>query len=274
MTHCYSLGPELHHLLNEQGETLTAACQHEFEHLLASRLRQNQHRVRHLFALVAELIDLRFPLLALQLLARPPHESGNADEFEFIFWRGVACLATGDISAAKKNFSRAHRLCPDEIAVHSQLAAILHREGHRRAAQRWLRAGLQIDCNAVQLWLALHQLCSAETLLALAEELSAWRGGSLYAQLTGDVAAALALYRRIFASGERSGEFLIEFSGALGHRDCCTELAAMAWQVLEQGTLPWQVYEHFAQGFTQLDNEPQAQRCAVLAQNARAHSTR
>ena len=275
MTRRYSLGPELRHLLDEQEETLTATCQHEFERLLASRLKQNQHRVRHLLALVAELIDVRLPLLALQLLARPARGNrGNDDEFEVIFWRGVACLATGDVWAAKKNFSRAHRLCPDEIAVHSQLAAILQREGNRRAAQRWLRAGLQVERNAVQLWLALHQLCSAETLLALAEELSAWRGGSLYAQLTGDVAAALALYRRIFAGGERGGEFLIEFSGALGHRDCCHELSALAWQVLEQGALPWQVYEHFAQGFTQLGNAPQARRCAVLAQNARAQLPR
>lgn len=274
MTRRYSLGPELRYLLDEQGETLTAACQHEFEHLLASRLRQNQPKPQHFFALIAELIDLRLPLLALQLLARPPQGNSTDAEFEVIFWRGVAYLATGDVLTAKKNFSHAHRLCPDEIAVHSHLAALLHREGNRRAAQRWLRAGLQVERNAVQLWLALHQLCEAETLLALAEELSAWRGGSLYAQLTGDVAAALALYRRVFASGERGGEFLIEFSGALGHRDCCHELSALAWQVLEQGTLPWQVYEHFAQGFTELGNEPQARRCAVLAQNARAQLPR
>ena len=157
--------------------------------------------------------------------------------------------------------------------MHSNLAIILRTEGNQRAAQQWLRSGLQVDANAVQLWLALLPLCAAKALLALAEELLAWRGGSLYAQMTGDVAAALALYRRIFASGERSGEFLIEFSGALGHQDCHTELSTLAWQVLGQGTLPWQVYEHFAQGFTQLNNSQQAQRCAVLAQNARAHDS-
>ena len=269
----YPLGPELCHLLDCENDTLTAAYQHEFERTLTACLGQDQNKPRHLAALVAELVSLRLPLLALKLLAARAGGQG-AEDFELIFWRGVACMAAGDLLAAKKNLSHAHRLCPDEIAVYSNLATILRMEGNYRAAQHWLRAGLRVECNAVQLWMALHQLCSAKELLALAEELLAWRGGSLYAQLTGDVTAALALYRRVFSSGELGGEFLIEFSGALGHQDCHTELGTLAWQALGQGTLPWQVYEHFAQGFTQLDNQQQAQRCSVLAQNARAHSVR
>ena len=268
----YPLGPELCHLLDCESETLSVSCQHEFERTLAACLDQNMHQPRHLFALVAELIALHLPLLALKLLTTQAKE--RDDDFALFFWCGVADMAAGDLVAAKKNFSHAHRLCPDEIAVHSNLAAILCTEGNQRAAQQWLREGLRVERNAVQLWLALQQLCSAKALLALADELHAWRGGSLYAQLTGDVDTVLALYRRVLASGERGGEFLIAFSGALGHQDCHRELGALAWQVLGQGTLPWQVYEHFAQGFTQLNNQPQAQRCAVLAQNARAHSTR
>ncbi len=268
----YPLGPELCHLLGSESGKLSLSCQHEFEHILTACLGQNKHEPRHLLALVAELVDLRLPLLALKLLAMQTQERG--DDFEYVFWRGVSYMAAGDMLAAKKNFSHAHRLCPDEIAVHSNLAAILRTEGNQHAAQQWLRAGLQVARDAVQLWLALQQLCDAKALLALAEELQAWRGGSLYAQLTGDVATALALYRRVFASGERQGEFLIEFSGALGHQGCHTELGALAWQVLGQGVLPWQVYEHFALGFTQTDNQQQAQRCAALAQHARAQSTK
>ena len=182
-------------------------------------------------------------------------------------------MAAGDLSTAKASFNHAHYLCADEISVHNNLALILHTEGNYSAARHWLRAGLQLERDAVQLWATAHQLYQAHELLALAEELSAWRGGSLYAQLTDDVSKTLALYRRIFASGERGGEFLIEFSGALGHQDCYAELATLAWQLLGQGTLPWQVYEHFAQGFTQLGNDQQARRCTVLADNARSHST-
>ena len=265
---CYRLGPELCHLLANESDSLTVSCQHEFEHTIAVCLQQRVPR--HGYDLVAELLALRLPLLAQKLLAI--QAQGHADDFELCFWRAVASMAAGDLLAAKQDLCHAHRLCPDEIAVHSNLAAILRTEDNHRAAQQWLQAGLRSERNAVQLWLALSSLCVAKELLAWAEELLAWRGGSLYAQLTGDVAAALALYRRVFASGERGGEFLIEFSGALGQQDCHAELGTLAWQVLGQGTLPWQVYEHFAQGFVQLNNTQQAQRCAVLAQNARQHA--
>lgn len=266
----YSLGPELCHLLACDSQTMTTASQHEFERTVAMRLQQG--KLRDVVALVAELMALRLPLLVLKLLAT--HAKGYGDNFTLFFWRGAADMATGDLLRAKKNFSHAHRLCPEEIAVHSNLATILRTEGNSHAAQQWLQAGLRVERNAAQLWLAMSLLCEAKELLALAEELLAWRGGSLYAQLTGDVTAALTLYRRVFAGGARDGEFLIEFSGALGHQNCHTELGALAWQVLGQEVLPWQVYEHFAQGFTQLNNTQQAQRCAVLAQNARAHSSR
>ncbi len=266
--HRRSLGPELRHLLADADGTLAGLCQHELEDTLTACLQRR--KPRHLIALVAELIDLRLPLSALQLLGTQARE--QADDFTLSFWQGAANMAEGDWLAAKKNFYAAHCLRPDEIAVHDNLAAILRAEGNTQAAQQWLRAGLQIDSNAVQLWSATHRLCSAKTLLALAEELQAWRGASLYAQLTGDLTAALAIYRRVFAGGERSGEFLIEFSGALGRQGCYAELGALAWQVLGQGSWPWQVYEHFAQAFTRLNNQRQAQRCTTLAQNARAHS--
>ena len=270
--HLYTLGPELQQLVASDREVLAVASQREFERTLATCLLQEKNQPQHLLALVAELIAVRVPLLALALLAQQDERQG-VDEFELVFWRGVASMAVGDLLTAKASFNHAHRLRVDEVAVHNNLALILHTEGNHSAAKHWLRAGLQLERDAVQLWVTAQQLYHAQELLDLAEEVSAWRGGSLYAQLTGDVSKALALYRRIFASGERSGEFLIEFSGALGHQDCQAELATLAWQLLGQSTLPWQVYEHFAQGFMQLGNDQQAQRCTLLANNARTHST-
>ena len=270
--HRYSVGSELQQLLACEDDVLVVTSQQEFERTLATCLLQKKNPPKHLLAVVAELIAVRVPLLALALLAQQD-EVRNNNDFALTFWRGVASMAAGDLLTAKASFNRAHNLCADEIAVHNNLALILHTEGNHSAARHWLRAGLQLERNAVQLWVTAQQLCPVQELLNLAEELSAWRGGSLYAQLTDDVNKALALYRRIFASGERGGEFLIEFSGALGHQDCHAELATLAWQLLGQDTLPWQVYEHFAQGFMQLGNAQQARRCTVLANNARTHST-
>ena len=222
-------------------------------------------------ALAAELITTRLPLLALELLCTHP-DLQHDDDFEVIFLRAAAYMAAGDLLAAKKNFARAHQLRPEEIAVHRNLALILRGEGSQAAARDWLCAGLRLQRDAVQLWLELQLLDTPAQLLTVADELLAWRGGSLYVQLTGDVATALTLYRRVFTSGERDGAFLIEFTGALGHQHCNTELATLAWQLLAREPLPWQVYEHFAQGFTQLDNQQQAQRCLTLAAAARRHS--
>lgn len=266
MTALKHIGPELRRLLALDADRVIG--QRELERSVSVHLLQTESAPPRLLALVTELIAARLPLVALKLLTRHT-DSQHDDDFAVVLLHAAATMAAGDLAAAKKNLSRAHQLRPEEIAVHYNFTILLRAEGNATAAARWLRAGLQIERDAVQLWLAARELYRPSQLLALAEELLSWRGGSLYLQLTGEVAAALSLYRRIFASGARGGEFLIEFTGALGHQDCHDELTTVAWQLLSQGTLPWQVYEHFAQSFTQLDNLPQAKRCTVLAESAR-----
>ena len=68
--HRYAVGPELQHLLASERDVLVVASQQEFERTIAACLFDNKSQPQHLLALVAELIAVRLPLLALALLAQ------------------------------------------------------------------------------------------------------------------------------------------------------------------------------------------------------------
>lgn len=251
---------------------MPAGCQHEFERTLHAHLQEKSITdPEFLVDLITEFVQMNLPLFALKLWAK--HEKiYPVDDFRAVFILAAAQMLNGDVAGAVKNFQRANKLAPDEVAVHVNMVAIMQEAQNQHAAQCWLLAGLHLTPNKRELWLAASEILTVVEMQELARKLSSWSGASLAAQMSGELETALTVYRQVFVGGERDAGFLIEFTATLGHLQKYEELAAIAWQLQNSGQLPWQVYSHFAQGFSQLQKKKQARRYEILAQRGQAQS--
>lgn len=265
----FPIGAKLCRFLGFTGDAIPAMCQHEFEHILHTRLQEKSITDPELLVdIITEFVQMNLPLLALQLWAR--HEKiCPADNFRAVFMLAAAQMLNGDMAGAAENFCRANKLAPDEIAVHINIVAILRETKNQHTIRPWLLSGLHLVPNKRELWLVASEIMTTMEIQELAQKLLSWSGASLAAQITGKLETALAVYQQVFACGERDEGFLIEFTATLGHLQKYEELVAVAWQLQNSGQLPWQVYSHFAQGFSQLQKEKQARRYEILAQRGR-----
>lgn len=207
--------------------------------------------------LLDELTAMDLPEAVLAFAEARPEVLGGGD-FRAELAVGVAAMLTGRLTVAEDRLRVAQQLLPAEPAPYVNLAQIFLSQDRPEEAELWCISGLDAEPNHFALWDLLAEILQGrygeympERLMQLAEKRDSWAGISLAANqmTTGDRYLKATLLDRIYAQGERSGEFLVELTGAMGVAGQFEKIPALVWQAERLSTkgLPWQLHVHVAQ---------------------------
>lgn len=227
--------------------------------------------------LLDELTAMDLPDGVLELAARRPEVLGGGD-FRAELAVGVAAMLTARFEEAEQRLRVAQELLPAEPAPYVNLAQIFLAQDRAEEAELWCVSGLDADANHFALWDLLAEILQGrygdympERLMQLAEKRNSWAGISLAANLTttGDRYLKANLLERLYAQGERGGEFLVELTGAFGVAGQFEKIPAVVWQAERTNAkgLPWQLHLHVAQAQLALGKTDEA--LAALAKARR-----
>jgi tetratricopeptide (TPR) repeat protein len=207
--------------------------------------------------LMDELTAMDLPAAVLDLVEIRPEVLGGGD-FRAELATGVAAMLTGRLDRAEERLRVAQALLPNEPAPYVNLAQIFLSQDRAEEAELWCVSGLDAEPNHFALWDLLAEILQGrygeympERLLQLAEKRNSWAGISLAASLmsTGDRYLKANLLERLYAQGERGGDFLVELTGAYGIAGQFEKIPTVVWQAERTNTkgLPWQLHLHVAQ---------------------------
>ncbi len=218
-----------------------------------------------LIDIMDELVSMDLPLLVLKCADTFDH-LWNRFDFRGLRAEGIAAMLVGESQRAINCFATAQKVSPEEPASYANLAQILMAEGRFEEAKSWLEAGFDADNNHHNLWYLYAQLLSntcefdseaARKILTLAKERNSWAGLSLAAEMQEDYNqnTKAIILEGIYNSGERSHDFLIEYTGALGQSEQYDKIPAIVWQAesLTSQDLPWQLTLHKLQAQLAMD---------------------
>lgn len=269
----YPMGPSLrrwlglgeHEYRGKSAGEPSAEDQGRFaDFLLAYAQEQPCREESQLIDVMDELLAMNLPLLVLKMADLHTHLWQQQD-FRGLMAEAVAAMMTGDLGRAELGFRQAQRLAPEEPAPYVNLVQIMQQDGRWQEAWTWCEAGLDAEGNNFRLWeLAAYHFQQSqgekiEALLSYARQRHSWAGMSLAAErdpLANQQTKVLYL-QPFYASGERSHEFLIEYTGALGAAGDYEQIPALIWQAekMTANTLPWQLLIHQAQAQLAMDQK-------------------
>ena len=195
---------------------------------------------------------------AVLAIANSAPQYFDLEDFRMVFASGVAAMLTERFQLAQSRFALAQRLVPEEPAPYVNMTELLLAQGLGIEAAQWWEAGLGVAANHFRLWeLALsvdpmiREGTQARRILELAERHQSWAGYALAAELDPDAhqITKLGFLQPFYAAGERSPEFLIEYTGALGVAGAFDEIPPIVWAAerLAPNTVPWELLLHGAQ---------------------------
>lgn len=175
---------------------------------------------------------------------------------------GVAALILGDPRRAADCFVLLQSKWPQEPASYHNMARVL--AASPEAMKNWIEVGLTHCPNNQALWQLYWQSLANEadavrTVEKLAGQVSSWRGISLAAHLRGDldeatIAKLIDRYDSFYRSGETDPDFLVEYTGILGHAGFFSQVTTIVWhlQQLKDQKIPWEVWGHYLQSLEAL----------------------
>jgi tetratricopeptide (TPR) repeat protein len=225
--------------------------------------------------IIEELIGMNLPELVVRMsqsFAKLSHDQ----DFRFQLHLGNALMMTGELVSAIDAFAKAQKIVPAEPAPYVNLAQIYCHEGQLDDALAWINAGLAADSNFLRLWsinawiLQQKNPDAPQKVLDLINEkakiLHSWAGASLSAdlqpndQLQDRSLTKVAVLEKFFHNGERSEEFLIEYTACLGLAGQYDKIAPILWQIEKSSDKPlhWQLALHRVQAFMGLGRDEEA----------------
>ena len=262
----FPMGPALRHYLGiapnaYKGETApqpNAATVSDFEIFLDEYLKSHPiQNISELSDIAEEMVGMglgQSSLTAIALNDMPDHKS----DFRLLLAQGCAHMLVSQIEEAIEVLGEAHAVKADEPAPCINLAKIFYSMNEDSSAQQWAEAGLALDPNNQQLWEICGRIACAENMEAagnqireLGEKFDSYSGLSLAAELIdpNDSLLKAQMMEKVYTSGDRSPEFLIEYTAALGMAGQYDKVTSVIWQAekLDGQNIPWQLYAHGAQ---------------------------
>lgn len=258
------IGPEAY--LGSDVQKPTEVKRAEFSAWLIERAREHESEgLDELTRIVDELLGMDLPLVGLRFIDFNRSLWGDAD-FRGLLTEGISAMLVSELGRAEDCFRRAQELSPLEPAPYVNLIQILQHDERWDESEIWLNAGFDAEKNHIPLWELYHRQLQAHQdeaqipsgLLALARKLDSWAGMSLFAECSPDSnpKTKADLLEGFYHKGERSEEFLTEYTGAIGVAGEYERIPPLVWQAQKlSSSVSWQLLLHGAQAHLALDQK-------------------
>ncbi|MEZ4741206.1 MAG: hypothetical protein R3B45_01965 [Bdellovibrionota bacterium] len=288
--------------INQSNENLDCFDKDQgFSDFLLDRLNQPLEDIPPLSSeglalILEELIQMALPIPVMKFAEKYPFDDQDIDSitrFRFELAKGAAAMQLEELDIAEHSFKVAQKMVPEEVAPYINLLQIFLYEQRAEEAGIWLKAALKASSNNMQLWdlaasLAQNIYSSNSEdenskvysfIAALAKEHDSWAGHALLSELEQRADKKAKVLSSYYAQGERSIEFLIEYTGALGADSQYEKIPPIVWQfensLLTNTTnnrgkhnIAWQLQMHCCQAFLALNQYEQfLQYCEKITQN-------
>lgn len=279
----YPMGPQLRSWLGyEAADHSSSTSTSNEQKLYFSEFLLSQIETRSLNSeslageLMDELIAMDLPVPVLKLADQLQQKNLGNSDFARILAEGIAAMQVDELGRAESCFRDAQGIAPEEPAPYINLIQILMHTGRDEEAYSWVKGCLNAEPNYLKLWDLIAELTVSEKLmtakpdlqksrpsfvLALAKEHNSWAGLSLAADL--DEAAnsqtKASFLDEHYHQGERSLEFLLEYTGALGAAGDFEKIPQIIWQATKTTNqqIPWRLEIHGLQAFLAMDQNTQ-----------------
>ncbi len=270
----YPMGPRLrewfsiddHEYLGRQNPHPTEEQRQNFLECLF--LQMEQHRLEDEEALVTimdELVSMKLPIAVLKI-ADVHSKLWTQGDFRGLLAEGVSSMLVGELDRAETCFVHAQEMLPLEPAPYVNMIQILLHENRMEECKQWVSSGVKACPNYFGLWELAYEYCSlayesrGSAVLAfekLGKDTGSWAFWSCYVDIVfeKDPAKRVEFLRSFYAKGERSSEFLLEYTGALGQAGDFEMIPPIVWEAEKIcGTqLPWQLWVHCLQSLSMTD---------------------
>lgn len=206
---------------------------------------------------INELLAMNLPLVVLKLCDL--YRERFAQNFSILLIEAAAAMMASDLERTVAVSLSAIECEGHQPAPYVNLVQALLHLGHPNEALKWCERGLHENADHKNLWDLLH-VCIEDTqgadaalpaLESYSERFGSWVGASLLAELRypTDSEAKLEILTKHYRQGQRSSEFLIEYTGHLGSSGHYGDIPTVIWQAerIAQTKLPWQLLVHNAQ---------------------------
>jgi len=223
----------------------------------------------HLTDLIDELTAMDVPEAVLGLVEQYPDLLNHRD-FRCQLSIGVAAMITEKFELSEEALRSAQEILPAEPAPYINIVQILLAQSRLDEALVWCESGLEAEPNNYSLWELMTRIreitdgdAFPDMIMRLATRFNSWAGFSLAASLSssGDRYQKVNLLEKLYAQGERSDQFLIEYTAALGVAGDMEKIPQIIW-LEESGkrnkALSWQLYLHAAQAYLAMDRFEEA----------------
>lgn len=226
---------------------------------------------KDLSEIVDELVSMAEPILALMII---DHHNHLWDEYDFrcCHTEGIAAMFCGELDRAKLSFQNAQRANPKEPAPYTNIAKILLNQAEEdkdehsltsayQEAWQWLETALLYAPDHFPLWdqILLIAPTLGKNLFTLAEQHHSWVGFCCaFDQAQGqDEEKKIKTLETFFLQGERSEDFIIEWTAALGQSGQYEKVLQVILQAFPQGMskIPWKIALHQLQAHLGLEHK-------------------
>lgn len=219
--------------------------------------------------LIDELTAMDLPEVVIGIVDQRPELLVHRD-FRCQLGIGVAAMLTENYDLSEDALRVAQEILPTEPAPYINIVQILFAQSRVDEALVWCESGLEAEPNNHSLWELMTRLREVtdgeafpDMIMRLATRFNSWAGLSLAASLStsGDRYLKVNLLEKLYAQGERSDQFLIEYTAALGVAGDMEKIPQIIW-LEETGkgktNLSWQLYLHAAQAYLAMDKFEEA----------------
>jgi tetratricopeptide (TPR) repeat protein len=264
----YPVGPAIRKLFNIDDDLATKHWDEDsvkdFEEDLYPYFNSYQIDSMEVFVdLMEELTLMKMTGLAVWLHEKYPFLPVETD-FRALLFLGSAYMIEGKSEQAISFFELAYDLVPEESAPAINLTKLHFQNGAMEEALAWAKKALRFSPNHYEVWqivgyASMDGLISPEDVGKLAELYRSYVGMSLYSYLVAeqDPAFKANLYYNLYNEGERSEEFLIEYTAALALAERFQEIPAVVHDASQRNITSWKLSIHAAQAFLALNERDQ-----------------
>ena len=270
----YPMGPGIRSWIGLKPEEYSGATGHqvpevkraEFSDWMIELAKEREPTdLDELTRLVDELLGMDLPMVGLRLIDFNRSLWSGAD-FRGLLTEGISSMLASELGRAEDCFRKAQELSPLEPAPYVNLIQILQHDDRWDESELWLKAGFKAEKKHIPLWELYHRHIQVHLdesqipskLLELAQELDSWAGMSLFAECSPDSnpKTKANLLEGFYHKGERSEEFLTEFTGAIGVAGEYERIPPLVWQAQKlSSSVSWQLLLHGAQAHLALDQK-------------------
>jgi len=221
--------------------------------------------------LMDELIAMDLPMPVLKLADKFSSCIKNTNNFQYLLSVGIAAMQVDELDRAEQSFRMAQETMPEEPAPYVNLIQIFLHSDRIDEALEWVDAGLTAEPNNFRIWELISEVVYSlssknnktpfELALEIAKKHNSWAGFSLAADLdeNANSQTKAALLDSLYSQGERSSDFLIEYTGALGAAGDFEKIPQIIWQAEKASSTktPWQLQLHGSQAFLAMNQNEQ-----------------